>query len=216
MDGEDGAWLRIQVYGMLCRMLADDEFTRSERRLLAWLLSSLHFASYADIAEVSRRFLPRDIDCPPDETLAAYRSLWDRGLIRRVDELCEGNRLSLRLIAAGLNEPKNTVDYRDEDFGVEGDWIGGERTSISRIQVNLPETLTTVLTRWKTDYASLREHLQEAIGADRAVIGQVGPAILGDGLDILTYHVPSLGEDELCDELTQHAEEWVRTRTVGP
>lgn len=184
MDAEQGAWVRIQVYGTLCRTLADDELTRGERRLLAWLLSSLQFASYADIAEISRRFLPRDIDCPHEETVAAYRGLWDRGLIRRVDGLCEEDRLALRLIAGGLNNPKNTIDYRDEDFGREGDWINGKRTTISRIHVELPETLATVLARWRVDYIGLREHLQERVGVHRVVIGQVGPALLADGLDV--------------------------------
>jgi hypothetical protein len=81
--------------------------------------------------------------------------------------------------------------------------------------VRLPETLASALARWKADHVALRERLQEGMGADRAIIDQVGPSMLGDGFDIFVYHIPELAEDELRDELTWYAEQWARARIVG-
>ena len=208
-DSAIGVRLKLYVYSLLCRVLSDDELSRGSRRLLSWLLYNLQHSEYGDVVAVSRRFLPRDIDCPREEVLSAYRELWDRGLVRRVDELCEGGKLAVRLIVEGLNEPKQDIDYRDEDFGADGDWIGGVRTTLSRLGLPLSESQAAALTRWKVDLEALRASLQERVGAERAIVLDVSWGSGLEQLSLLVAHLPSLTETELSRELTDIFTRWL-------
>lgn len=179
-DEDRALGLRLDIYGARTRELVHADLPDAERRLELWLLASLWHSAFGDIAVVPKRFLPTDIGCSPEETAAAYRALYERGVIERVDGLpnVSPEALALRLVVSGRNDSKHPAPYREEKFGFPGARIGGQPTIGNVVLVPLPASLETTLPSWPPTrlaaaLADLRTLLQERLGADRVYIETV-------------------------------------------
>jgi len=100
--------MRLELLGLLCRRLLNEELPDPARRLLVFLMGHLRYSPHADIVVVSRRFLPVDVGVSADDAARAYEILYERELIERVDALSGGapDGLALRLVVDGFNDRK--------------------------------------------------------------------------------------------------------------
>lgn len=215
-DAQD---LRLALYGHLALRMLDDRPPEAAKRLLAWLLHNLQMSPHADVAGVSRRFLPTDIGCSPEDTADAYRALYEMGLIERVDGLpnMREDALALRLVVEGLNDSKHPAPYRPETFGFPGARVGGKPTIGNVLHVPLPDAARLVLPRAGTEgdpLAGLREHLQAAIGEDRVFIQEVqlGAREGKLALDAVVRYPAGEDDREVEEALARAAEAWVHER----
>jgi hypothetical protein len=191
--------------------------------LLLWLLGDLWLADPPDIVGVSRRFLPTDIGVARDEAGSAYKELYDRGLIERVDSNATEerlDRLSLRLVVRGLNDSKHAALYRDEDFGYPGARIAGKVTSGQGKFIRLPDTLSAMLGRWfKQDQqlGELRDFLQAQMGEEKMDVEQAEVKFRDDKPALLVlFRYPLDAElKPLERDLSEYAEQWFKQKLLS-
>lgn len=170
--------LRYDICTFIVQHMADGKFSPPEMRLLSWLLRNLKYSSYADVTTVAKRFLPTDIGCSIEETATAYRTLYERGYLERVDGVpgVGAESLALRVVAGDRNASRHPVSFREEVFGFAGARVAGQPTIGNQLTIHLGETLTKIVTRWQLtdeERADLRAALQTGIGEDRAYLEQV-------------------------------------------
>jgi hypothetical protein len=226
IDAEDtrSAWIRLQVYSRMAQRMLHEDVPDNARRLLLWLLHDLYLSPWADAVSVSRKFLPGDIGCTPDQTLQAYRFLCERGFVERSVELSEADsdRLVLRLIADGVNEHKHPTPYQDERFGYPGARIAGKPTWGNHVLLSVPEAYRRVLHSWRLsddDLALLRDALQRIVGEDRVFVEEVKIAQIESDTCISArvrtpFDTSPADDDALKHDLETAAETWLRERTA--
>lgn len=211
--------LRFDICMFVVQQMADGKLSPPEMRLLAWLLRNLKYSSHADITTVAKRFLPTDIGCSIEETTTAYRALYERGFLERVDGVPgvgEGS-LALRLVAGEQNASRHPTPFREEVFGFAGARIGGQPTIGNRLIVRLSETLAKIATRWQLtdeDLLGLQAALQSAIGEDRAYIEKVELDMKPDQPAVvvaLRYPIET-NDAEMTEEADRIVSEWIRKR----
>lgn len=211
---------RFHVYGAMMTRLLYDGLPPGAQRLLLWLLRDLRFASCGDVVVVSRRYLPSDIGLSPAETKEACRTLYERGLIERVDQIgtdeCT-DALALRLVVEGMNDSRHPPAYRDEDFGFAGACMGGKPTIGNIKRVTLSESLAAAFQRWFSEgqgLNDLKESLQAGLVAERVFIQEIWAETRPSGLGIVVQcrYPPDEDEARLDQEITTAAESWLRER----
>jgi hypothetical protein len=129
---------------------------------------------------VSRRFLPTDVGSTPEETRAAYRSLYERGIIERVDGFpgCGDDGLALRVVVQGLNGSKHPAPFREETFGFPGARVAGKPTTGQVLSIALDEgdgLLAGSALGDDTGRDIARQILQTRLGEDRAFVESLEP-----------------------------------------
>ena len=203
IDAEDQRTLnrRLMMYAAIARRMMLEELSEPARLLLLWLLHEIQLSPYADVAAVSKRFLPGDIGVSSDDALAAYRELYDKSFIERVDALpnLREDALALRIVVSHLNESKHKPPFRDETFGFKGDVIGGRRTIGNRIFLELETPMRAALRRWRRSDVSLdavRDAIQERVDQDRIFIESVQFRTFSDGTEGLDLSVRYPLEDD--------------------
>ncbi|HEY3351714.1 MAG TPA: hypothetical protein VGQ83_00570 [Polyangia bacterium] len=223
VEDEHATDLRLDIYGACTRQLLHAELTESERRLELWLLAELWHSRHADIAVVSKKFLPGDIDCTPEDTAAAYRALYERGLIERVAlPNLRPEALAVRLVVPGRNDSKHPAPYRAETFGFPGARVGGQYTSGNVLGAPLPAAVASALPGWSAarlaeELGELRSRIQEHLGDDRAFIEQVELAPSGGtvGLRVqLRQRVDDDDDASLRLGVEQVIEAWGRSQAA--
>ncbi|MBK6520033.1 MAG: hypothetical protein IPM79_37595 [Polyangiaceae bacterium] len=214
---EDGALeLKSDIAFRFAVQMGRGEFNPQELRLLAWLLQDLRLSEFADVVVVSKRFLPTDIGSSVDETVAAYRSLCERGAIERVENVpaIRAEALALRLVIE-RNASRHAAPYREESFGFPGARVGGQPTIGNELTIVLPPSLAAVVRSWSIPDAALgelRDHLQAALGEDRAFVETVH---LREGELHVGLRYPMETKDAvMVAELATASESWLRRRTV--
>jgi hypothetical protein len=225
VPGEDEDDLRVldrrcMIYASLSRRLLHEDLTEPARRLLLWAMADFGLASRADVVGLSRRFLPTDIGTTPEETLEAYRLLYDRGLVERVeDDRAGSDQLLLRLVADGVNASKQPLPFKEETFGFPGARIDGKPTTGNRLRVDLSAPLGIALSRWKLtdeDRKSLESALQQQLGHDRAYVEAV--SVLDGNAPALEVKLRYTWDDSdapLTASLREAALQWARQRLVS-
>jgi hypothetical protein len=221
-EDEDDLWVldrRCTIYSSLSRRVLHEDLTEPARRLLLWAMADLGFASRADVVGLSRRFLPTDVGATPEETLEAYRLLYDRGLVERVeDEDAGSDRLLLRLVAEGVNDSKQPLPFKEEKFGFPGARINGQPTTGNVLRVPLDGPLGDALSRWRftdEDRRSLESAIQRQLGHDRVYVEVVN--VMNEHAPALEVKLRYMWEDsdaELTASLRSAALQWARERCV--
>ena len=219
-----GLNLKLQIYGCHTRDLLHGDVSPAEQRLALWLLSELWLSPYADIVIVSRRFLPTDINVTPQETAEAYRSLYERGKIERVelpDRDLRPEALPLRLVVSGANDSKHPRAYQEETFGFPGARIGGQPTSGNLTLHALAPTEAQLVTGLSTSRLSraldeLRVQIQEHLGDERVYIEKVELDSTRGSLGLRVHFRQRLDEDDDDNEMlragiTAVIETWVKS-----
>jgi hypothetical protein len=219
-DTAESDGLRLEIHRVMAGKMVRPDLPEAARRLLCWLLYNLGLSPFADIAVVSKKFLPTDIGLTPDETLAGYRALYDLRLVERVVGLpnLRDDALALRLVVGDLNASKHPAAYRDEVFSFPGARIGGEPTIGNELRLHLSDTLAASL-RWlggDDDAVELRDALQAGVGADRVHVETVRVDTAKDVPVVRVRARYRLEEDDraMTAALTTVAEAWVRERVV--
>lgn len=224
-DDASGLELSLRLCGLMCSRLLDRDMPEGSARLLLWLLANLNGSDRADAVLISKRFLPNDIDLSPEETAEAYRDLYERVFVERVDGV-DGNRpdaLALRLVVEGLNESKSPAPFREESFGYPGCRVGGKRTFPHELRIRLKGSTAEAVSRWvvrEADGASLREALQAAVGPSVTHIDEATVENHPDGVVLcVRLHLPveakGAGDQDLEDALRRATEAWTKSRVMG-
>lgn len=223
LEGEElrVAETKLSVYGTMSQRLMQEDIPGPTRRLLLWLMFNLRYSNWADVALVSRHFLPGDIDCNVEETAKAYRDLYDRGWIVREEEIPEDNtdRLALALIVEGLNDRKHPAPYREEEFGYSGERVGGKRTWPNTYLVKVPDSLEPLLRAWRLsdmEKSGLRQAIQAAVGEECLFVEGVDIEDLEDESRVsVKVRIPrDSDEEEFQVEVQRVVEGWLRRRFV--
>lgn len=213
---------RLDVYHAMVGQLMFGKLSGGEQRLLLWLIRDLRLSPWPDAVAISRRFLPTDIGLTVEETLSAYRSLYERGLIERVEPQGEEpprDRLLLRLIVEWLNESRHPEPYRDEEFGFPGARVGGKPTIGNSILVELPLAVAEAVDRWHSEDRDLKELkalIQERLGEDRAYVESVQFETLNDRTVVAARLRYPWEEDDavLEQELRALCADWLRRQVL--
>ncbi|HEY9871682.1 MAG TPA: hypothetical protein V6D08_21170 [Candidatus Obscuribacterales bacterium] len=221
-DLEAALDLKLQIYGFMSRRLLDQGLSPPAHRLLLWLLGSLWLSDPPDVVGVSRRFLPTDIGVKREEASSAYKELYDKGLVERIDSTetdKRPDRLSLRLVVRGLNDSKHAAPYREEEFGYPGARIAGKVTSGQGKFIQLPKTLSAMLGRWfkeAQDLTDLRDFLQAQLGEDKVYVERAEVQYQEEAPILLVHFRYPLDADlePLEKELSDYAEQWLKQRLV--
>jgi hypothetical protein len=119
-DVDNRAFIQFRLLSNCARWLQHREVTPATQQLLLWLMTRLEGAEYVDVVTLSRKFLPNDIGASSAETEAAFRTLWEAGVIEPVDYLpAPENRdcFRVRLALLGDNETKYPPPYEPHNFG---------------------------------------------------------------------------------------------------
>jgi hypothetical protein len=219
-DSPQALSVRVEVFGSMCARMVQGELSEPGRRMLCWLLFNLTHSPHADVAAVSKRFLPTDIGVTVEETAAAYDELFRAGLIERIEGLPDLREdvIALRLVVSGLNGSKHPLPFREERFGYEGALIGGKRTMGNVFFVDLTSAAGKATGWWATDAKSmdeLRSAIQRSIGATRIFIEGVEFRRSEREVHLkVRVRVPMDLEhdDVLRDEVATAAEAWIRQR----
>lgn len=214
---------RLELMGLLCRRLLNEDVPDPARKLLLFLMGHLRYSQHADVVVVSKRFLPGDVGVTAEEATLAYRALYERQFIERVEALTERapDGLALRLIVDGFNDRKHTTAYREETFGFPGARIDGKPTIGNVLSLPLPPFVHRSLHGWPAltddDRASLRRWLQEAIGAKRAFIEEAKVVQAEDAALIeVKLRLPLDESDrDVATILAPAAESWLRQHVGG-
>jgi hypothetical protein len=221
-EDERALHLRLEVYASTARRLMYEELSEPAKRLMLWLLFELGHAEHADIAVVSKRFLPGDINATPEEALDVYRQLYERRFVERVEGLADvgPDALALRIVLPGMNDSKHALPYRDETLGFPGARVGGKHTIGNMLHVRLPKALGAGLARWRSSKErldDLRDQLQAAVGEDVAYVEEVELRKLGDEPRVLVrVRYPMETEDRAILALLEPAvESWAREKVVS-
>jgi hypothetical protein len=127
VDDRESDAMKVEIYRNMSIQLLNDELPRASKRILSWLMFNLGLSSFPDAVVISRKHLPTDIRCTPEETKEGYQLLYEKGLIEKIDgtNLREDN-ITLRLIVEGMNDSKHPTPFEDEVFGHPGIRMGGE------------------------------------------------------------------------------------------
>ena len=192
--------------------------------MLLFMMSHLRRSPHPDIVFVSRRFLPVDMNATAEETALAYRMLYERQFIERVDGLAPGNsdRLALRIVVQGLNDRKHTAPYREETFGFPGARIDGKMT-IGNIIALVPSLFAQrALKAWPPatddEPTTLQQWLQDAVGEKRAYVekSKIVSRTGDETIVQVTLRCP-IDESDLDLEGVLHpaAEAWIRQHVAG-
>ena len=212
--------LKLQIYSFMSRRLVHEQISQEGQKFLLWMLSNLWLSDPPDVVHVSRRFLPTDIGIGREQAGSAYKELYDKGLIERVERADSGSgadRLSLRLVVQGVNDSRHDVQYREEEFGYAGARIAGKVTAGHEVLIGLPETLANTLGRWFNEpqaLTELRDAVQAQIGEDRVYI-EGAEVKYRDELPVLSFKFRYPFEADpkpLEDELAQMAQSWLTER----
>ncbi len=209
--------------GLLARRMLNEDLPDGARRLLLFLMGHLRYSRHADIVLVSKRFLPGDIGVSAADAADAYRALYESEFIERVDALTEGaeDGLALRLLVEGFNDRKQATAYREETFGFPGARIGGKPTMGNILSLPVSGFVQQSLKGWPAltdeDRQSLRQWLQEAVGAERAFIEET--KLVGDGaagiLEVKLRVPLEESDDEIRILLAPAADAWFRKHVAG-
>lgn len=183
-DTERGIRVKLELFSQMAFRMATGDLSPGEQRLLSWLLYHLRLSSYADVSQVSKRFLPTDLGLSREETADAYHGLNGRGLIERIEHQDDQDtdNLAIRLVSSETAS-KHPLPYRAEVFGFEGSRIRGLPTIGQSFLVRIPEASGTALARWLSAapvFDDLRVALQEAVGSERVFIETVRPRPQGE------------------------------------
>lgn len=214
-----GLNIKLEIYWAMSRRLLDEDLPREAQRLLLWLLYNLRLSRHADVCVVSKRFLPGDTRLGNEETLAAYRTLYERGLIQRVDGLVddESDRLAVRLIEEGFNDSRHPTPFREETFGFPGNRIDGQPTFPMIMQVKLSEALGPALNWWSRDTEgldALRQGIMAAIGENRLYVEHV--EIQGEPgdlhLEVRLRHLRNEDDETLRRNVQEAVHHWLRAK----
>jgi len=217
---DECAEFRSLLYSHLVRRLVDSQLSDPAHRFLAWALAGLRMSDFEDVCVLSKRFLPTDIGCSREETTAAYRELYEEGIIERVDGIpnLRADSIALRVVVQGVNESKHPGEYRDEVFGFEGARVGGQLTRGNILSVRLTKPAQKAL-RWirnTDDLAELAGVLQDLLGKDKVFIEKVtidAPPHLEELVLSAHIRVPfDANEKELEVNIAVSADKWIQER----
>ncbi len=214
--------LKLQIYSSRTRRLLHADLSEAERRLELWLLAELWLSPYADTVVVSKKFLPGDIDCTPEDTAESYRAMYERGAIERVDlPDLRPESLALRLVVPGTNDSKHPLPFREESFGFPGARIGGQITSGNMFGMAIPVNATRRLANQSAtvvaeELEELRRRIQGHLGDDRVYIETVELAPVGGSAGLRVRLRQRLDDDDRLLRLgiEKVLETWSRSR--GP
>ncbi len=226
-DETDALDMKLQIYSSMSRRLLYDGLPAAAHRLLLFLMGKLWLSDVPDQVLVSRRFLPTDIGVmTPAEALEAYRMLYERGWIERVElkDVDErDDRLCLRLVVEDLNDSRHAQPYRQEKFGFPGARIDGKVTTGQMKSVELPKKLSTMLGRWfkePQELTDLRDQLQAKIGDKRIFVerGEVFLRQSEEGAEPVLrvqFRFPIDADmKELEEEVEQFSTQWLKEKLV--
>jgi hypothetical protein len=214
---------RLELLGLMARRMLNEELPDGARRLLLLLLGHLRYSPHMDVVLVSKRVLPGDIGVSPAEAADAYRALYEHEFVERVETLSEagGDALALRLLVEGFNDRKHATAYREETFGFPGARVGGKRTMGNVLILPLSTFVQQALRGWpalaEDDLQSLRQWLQETVGAERAFIES---ALLrtddAHGVLEVKVRIPlDESDQDMKALLLPAAEAWLRKHVAG-
>lgn len=220
-DG-DGQDLRIEIYRSMTRRLLFEDLSEPTKRLLLWLMSHLWINDPPDIVTISRKFLPTDINITAKEACDSYRRLYELELIEVLEEPAEEaklDRLSIRLIAQGVNDSRHPKEFQEVQFGFPGARVAGKSTVGKGFLVHLPEPLSATLGWWfkeKQELTELRDELQKSIGEDVCFLDKAELKMLDDKPRILVeFCYPIDAESKpLEKKLNDFAVEWVQSKLI--
>ncbi len=212
---------KLEVYGAMMNRLLYENLSHPAQRLLLWLLKELWLSEYPDIVHISRNFLPTDINLSMDETQEAYRELYDREVVERVEGLAgkQSDRLSLRLVVQGVNAGRHPTPYREEQFGFPGARIAGKPTIGNLVTISLTGTLSRAGRQWfgqERNLQGLKEDLTQQLGEDRVYINAVKIKILDDKQYVVIDLRHPMDEDDtaLQEAMRLIVEAWLRKQLV--
>jgi hypothetical protein len=214
--------LKLQIYSHMSRRLMYENLTASAQRLLLWMLGSLWISMPPDIVRISKRFLPTDISVSPEQASAAYKELYERGLIERVDAAQtqeRPDRLALRLVVQGVNDSRHAALYEEETFGYPGARIEGKQTCGTEAFIEMPEALSAMLSRWfkeEQELAQLRDSLQAKMGDDKVYVEKAEIKVRKEIPQLLVSFRYPLDDDvkDLITQMSTLAQEWLKERLV--
>jgi len=226
-DG-NSSQLKLEIYSRFSLKMLHDEFSSPETKLLSWALFHLNASEYADIVILEKEFLPTDIGCTTEDTAEAYRRLYGKGYIEKVEGLdIREKALAVRLVVDGLNDSKHPVLYKEEALGMPGLRIDGKPT-IGNVFYITYDGITNRYLGWlaqsEEKMKSLQSYLQESVGRKVAhiervnvVTGEATGSTEGEtGLSVqLRYPIES-DDQALEDLLSACAKRWLsRSRVAG-
>jgi hypothetical protein len=119
-DAENRAAIQVRLLRNCASWLLRADAQKATQRLLLWIMARLEGAEYVDVIALSRSLLADDIGATSAETEAAYRALWEAGVIEPVDYLPAPENpdcFLVRVALLGDNETKYPKPYQSETFG---------------------------------------------------------------------------------------------------
>ncbi len=171
--------LREAIHNRIFHLLLYGDLGDVEKRLLSFLGHRLTWSpGPADEVTFSRRFLPSDIDASVEETSAAYRSLYERGLLERVmHEEPHSDAVCVRLVCEPFNDRKHPTPYEPVEFGGPGTRLGGEPTTGQMVSVTLEGVDERKQRQWglldEATLETIARHVGDSIGQDRIHVERV-------------------------------------------
>jgi hypothetical protein len=220
VERTDGAFIKLEVYGALTGRLLDEDLPSASHRLLTFLLHRLWHSRFADAVAISQRFLPGDTGLEPEETAAAYRDLYDRGMLDPVEAEDGKDQRVWRLVVEGINESKHRLPFSDASFGYPGARIDGQRTMGNIILVELTEAMTSALTWWGSaeNLLEMSADLQQKLGENRVFIESVESKEFSGKrrVEVRLRYLPGEDETVLRGQVQIMVEAWLRERVGSP
>jgi hypothetical protein len=223
-DNEPGRDLKLSIYQHMALQMLHFDLSDPTKRLLSWALFHLYTSEYADIVILNKSFLPTDIGCSIQETADAYRELYQKGLIEKVEGLKTiESSIALRLVVEGLNESKHSIPFKEEVFGMEGLRIGGEPTTGNIVHLTFDKNRNKYLEWLSVSPAKMQQlhgFLQQTIGADNVYIEKIKVLTGTDGpgesnvLEIKLRYPLSADDRSVEHQLEVIAEKWIREAMV--
>lgn len=119
-DVDHRASIQLRLLSNCARWLSHREVAPVTQQLLLWMMGQLEGGDYVDVVTLSRKFLADDIGATAADTEAAFRALWEAGVIEPVDYLPRppnSDCFNIRVALLGDNETKYPPAYEPQNFG---------------------------------------------------------------------------------------------------
>jgi hypothetical protein len=229
VDERESDAIKLAIYRDMSIQMLNDELSHASKRILASLMFDLSFSSPPDIVVISKKFLPTDIRCTPEETKEGYRLLHEKGLIEKVDGMdLREDDIALKLIIAGINDSKHPTPYdENEVFGHPGIRIGGKFSTENIFTISFDGKLNKAFS-WlygkskKLD--ELKLFLQNEIGKNKVYVENIEVEIQGQDkehdkeqdkeqiqyLTVQAYYPMEENDSFIESEIKKLAEKWVK------
>ncbi len=218
----DSDSIKVWIYGSMMMRLMDKSLPIGSVRLLQWLLFGLRTSEYAATVIVNKKFLPTDIDLSIEETKAAYRDLYERGLIQRTTiPGIHSEALALCFVVSGVTDDnKHPAVFHEEEFGAPGIRIVGKPTTGNLLTLRIPAPLGALIHSWPTageNRAALKLSLQEHIGEDRIYIETLKTENRENMIVInVSVRMPfDANDNDLSMEMEQIAIVWLKSKLIA-